>query len=76
MALSSPGERGRAPPDQCHVDGVARGPDKDLPFFQDLAIIAANRIPGARRVVIPDVAHMISVEKPEVFNRMLRQFCR
>ena len=48
--------------------------DKDVPFFQRLSAIAADRIPNAKRNVIPDVAHMISMEKPEIFNRTLVNF--
>ena len=48
--------------------------DKDVPFFQSLSAIAANRIPNAKRNIIPDVAHMISMEKPEIFNRILVSF--
>ena len=48
--------------------------DKDVPFFQSLSAIAANRVPNAKRSVIPDVAHMISMEKPEIFNRILVDF--
>jgi pimeloyl-ACP methyl ester carboxylesterase len=48
--------------------------DKDVPFFQSLSAIASNRIPNAKRSIIPDVAHMINMEKPEIFNRMLADF--
>jgi 3-oxoadipate enol-lactonase len=48
--------------------------DKDLPFFQSLSATAAKRIPNGKRYVIPDVAHMISMEKPEEFNRFLINF--
>jgi pimeloyl-ACP methyl ester carboxylesterase len=48
--------------------------DKDVPFFQSLSAIAANRIPNAKRSIIPDVAHLISMEKPEIFNRILVNF--
>ena len=48
--------------------------DKDMPFFQSLSAIAAHRVPNAKRNVIPDVAHMISMEKPETFNRILVNF--
>ena len=31
-------------------------------------------IPGARSHVYPDVAHMVSLEKPAEFNRLLADF--
>ena len=34
----------------------------------------AAEIPGARSQVYPDVAHMVSLEKPEDFNRRLADF--
>ena len=48
--------------------------DKDVASFQNLATIAATRIPHARKTVIAGVAHMISMEKPEIFNRLLLGF--
>ena len=34
----------------------------------------AAEIPGARTHVFPDVAHMVSLEKPADFNRLLAEF--
>lgn len=48
--------------------------DKDVSFFQDLSAVAAQRIPHAQRTIVPGAAHMISMEKPEVFNRLLLDF--
>jgi 3-oxoadipate enol-lactonase len=48
--------------------------DKDVLSFQDLSAIAARRIPHARKTVVAGVAHMISMEKPEIFNRLLLEF--
>lgn len=31
-------------------------------------------IAGARKVVIPGVAHMVNMEEPEVFNRIVLEF--
>jgi pimeloyl-ACP methyl ester carboxylesterase len=36
--------------------------------------IIVEQVPGARKVVIPDVAHMVSMEKPEEFNRVVLEF--
>jgi pimeloyl-ACP methyl ester carboxylesterase len=33
-------------------------------------------IPGAELVVIPDCGHMSSIERPDEFNRAVREFCQ
>jgi len=48
--------------------------DKDVPSFQDLSAEAAQRIPCARRVVVAGAAHLVNMEKPEEFNRILIDF--
>ncbi|MCX5752187.1 MAG: alpha/beta hydrolase [Candidatus Krumholzibacteria bacterium] len=48
--------------------------NKDVPSFQSLSATAAREIPNARMMVIPDVAHMINMEKPETFNRILLEY--
>ncbi|MGA9365565.1 MAG: alpha/beta hydrolase [Bacteroidota bacterium] len=48
--------------------------DKDVLYFQSLSAIAAERISNAKRIVMPNAAHMISMEKPETFNRILIDF--
>jgi 3-oxoadipate enol-lactonase len=44
-------------------------PDK-LALTQKLAA----EIPHARQVIIPGVAHMVSMEKPDEFNRVVLDF--
>jgi len=34
----------------------------------------ANGIPGARKVVIPGTAHMLTMEKPAEFTRLVLEF--
>ena len=48
--------------------------DRDVTSFQNLAAIVAQRVPHARKTIIAGVAHMISMEKPEIFNRLLLGF--
>jgi 3-oxoadipate enol-lactonase len=36
----------------------------------------AARIPGAQHVIVPGVAHMVSMEQPEQFNRLVLEFLR
>jgi pimeloyl-ACP methyl ester carboxylesterase len=46
----------------------------DLPGIHEIAdqVVAAN--PNAELVVVPDVAHMVNMEKPEEFNRLLLEY--
>jgi 3-oxoadipate enol-lactonase len=48
--------------------------DQDLPGVLEAADALAAGIPGARKVVIRDAAHMVSMEKPEEFNRVVLDF--
>ena len=43
----------------------------DQPDFLEIADTLATRIPSAEKVVIPGVAHLLSMEKPEQFNRIV-----
>ena len=47
----------------------------DVPEFVRLSEILAEKIPNAKRIVIPDVAHMVSMEAPEMFYRSVSEFC-
>ena len=51
------------------VVGAADQPDKLA-----AAALMAARIPNARKVVVPDTAHLPSLERPEAFNRLLHAF--
>ena len=46
----------------------------DLPGIHEIAdnVVAAN--PNAEVVVVPDVAHMVNMEKPDEFNRLLLDY--
>ena len=48
--------------------------DKDLPYVHASSQYLEKNIPGARRVVIKDVAHMLNLEKPAVFNKLVMDF--
>lgn len=45
----------------------------DVPCFLQMSEILADRIPGARRVSVPDVGHMVNMEAPETVNALLRE---
>ena len=34
----------------------------------------ARKIPGARKVVIPDAGHAVNVDQPDEFNRVVSAF--
>jgi 3-oxoadipate enol-lactonase len=44
----------------------------DVPCFLEMAGVLAERIPGARKVVVPDAGHMVNLEAPEAINQVLR----
>jgi 3-oxoadipate enol-lactonase len=48
--------------------------DEDLPHVGVAADVLASEIPGARKVVIKDAAHLPSLERPDEFNRIVRDF--
>jgi 3-oxoadipate enol-lactonase len=48
--------------------------DYDIPDKLALAQKLAGEIPGAQQVVIPGVAHMVTMEKPGEFNRVVLDF--
>ena len=45
-----------------------------MPDIHEIVDFIVEQIPGAQRVVIPDVAHMVNMEQPEVFNDAVREF--
>lgn len=48
--------------------------DEDVEDMKQIADVLAERIPGARKVTLPDTAHMIPLERPQEFNRILLDF--
>jgi pimeloyl-ACP methyl ester carboxylesterase len=48
--------------------------DQDLSETHDTAELLASKIPGARKEVIHDAAHLPNLEHPEEFNRLLLDF--
>ena len=48
--------------------------DLDEPACVRIADRLAQGIPGARKVLFPGVAHMIPMEAPEIFNRVVLEF--
>jgi 3-oxoadipate enol-lactonase len=48
--------------------------DEDVEDFRLIADRLAAEIAGARKLVIPDAAHVLALEKPDEFNRALLDF--
>jgi pimeloyl-ACP methyl ester carboxylesterase len=48
----------------------------DNPEILRAADVLAKGIAGAKKVIIPDTAHVPNMEKPEEFNRILRDFLK
>jgi pimeloyl-ACP methyl ester carboxylesterase len=48
--------------------------DLDVPDMQAIAGHLAAQIPNAQQKTIPGVAHMLNMEKPELFNRHVLEF--
>ena len=48
--------------------------ENDIDDFRLIAEILAGTIPGARQVVLPGCGHMVPMEDPDAFNRLLLDF--
>jgi len=59
---------------EVHVPTLLIVGDYDIPDKLALTQKLAAEIPNARQVIIPGVAHMVSMEKPEEFNRVVLDF--
>jgi 3-oxoadipate enol-lactonase len=46
----------------------------DLPLVLNLADVLARTIPGARKVVLPRLAHLLNLEQPGLINQMVLDF--
>jgi pimeloyl-ACP methyl ester carboxylesterase len=48
--------------------------DQDVPDVHAIAELMEASIPNSRKVMIPDAAHMVSMERPDEFNRAVLEF--
>ncbi len=48
--------------------------DQDVSAIQAIAEKLAATIPGARKIVLPNTAHVPNMEQPEEFNRLVLDF--
>jgi 3-oxoadipate enol-lactonase len=59
---------------EVHVPTLVVVGDQDLPEKVALAQMLATRIAGAQLLIVPDVAHMVTMERPQEFNRIALDF--
>ena len=59
---------------EVHVPTLVVVGDADVPDVVRSAQRLGAEIPGARLVVLPDTAHMVPMERPEEFTRLLLDF--
>lgn len=50
--------------------------DLDVPYVLAGATMLEEGIAGAQKVVIPGAAHMVPMEQPDMFNRLVLDFLR
>jgi 3-oxoadipate enol-lactonase len=50
--------------------------DADVPDFAEIADQLASELPNARKVVLPDTAHTIPLERPDEFRELTFEFLR
>jgi 3-oxoadipate enol-lactonase len=60
--------------DSLQVPVLALVGDLDMPGVIEIVELIKSRVPGAQMIMIPGVAHLINMEKPEEFNRIVFQF--
>ena len=48
--------------------------ERDLADFRAIADLLARDIPGARKIVLPNVGHMANMEGPKQFNQVVLDF--
>jgi 3-oxoadipate enol-lactonase len=59
---------------EIHVPLLVIAGELDVPAFVLFSETLADQVPGAKRVVIPGTAHMVSMEVPAVFNQLVLAF--
>jgi pimeloyl-ACP methyl ester carboxylesterase len=70
------------PPEQATVDRLVeiRAPslvivgDLDQPWTTATAGLLKRKLPNVRKVVVPGVAHLPNMERPEEFNRIVLDY--
>jgi pimeloyl-ACP methyl ester carboxylesterase len=83
MLLDHPGKQGEGealePPaigrlSEIDVPTLIMFGDRDETNIATIADLLAANVRGAQKIVIPDAAHLLNMEKPEYFNRVVLEF--
>lgn len=45
-----------------------------MPDIHRIVDLIAERVPGAQKAVVSDVAHMVNMERPDEFNDLVLEF--
>ena len=45
-----------------------------MPVIHRIVDVLVSEVPGAQRAVISEAAHMVNMEKPEEFNKVVLEF--
>jgi pimeloyl-ACP methyl ester carboxylesterase len=48
--------------------------DLDMPDILDIVDSIEKTVTGAKKIIVPGVAHMVNMEKPEEFNAIVLNF--
>jgi pimeloyl-ACP methyl ester carboxylesterase len=59
---------------EIHSPMLAIVGERDLPDFHAIAGLIERDAPGARRVLLPAVGHMVNMEAPERFNQLVLEW--
>jgi pimeloyl-ACP methyl ester carboxylesterase len=59
---------------EVHAPALVIVGDADMPDILEAADLLARGIRGARKVVLTDVAHMVNLERPDEFLRLVEEF--
>jgi 3-oxoadipate enol-lactonase len=60
--------------DEIRVPTLAVAGGIDVPIIHEIVERIVEQVPGAERVVIPGVAHMVNMERPETFGEVVGEF--
>ena len=60
--------------DEIRAPTLAVVGDQDVPAIIEITDIIAARVPGARKAIIANAAHVPNMERPEEFNRLVLDF--
>jgi pimeloyl-ACP methyl ester carboxylesterase len=61
---------------EIHVPTLFIVGDQDVPDILEIADIVTSNVPGAQKVVIPNTAHHLNMERPAEFNHIVLDFLK